>query len=118
MNLDCILQPLLTTDAHKQCKTPQAKPFYELDDIRLKYFEETADWLQDDWHGGLVEEQKIDEVRSLLINLKIIHECEQQQSCLSLTFFLFINSNQITMNVLMMRIMPPLICQTQNMKMR
>ena len=45
---DYILQPLLTTDTQKQNKIPHANPFYDVEGIRLKCFEEIADWLQDD----------------------------------------------------------------------
>ena len=43
MMCDYVLQQLLTTDnARKQCNALQAKPFYDVDGIRLKYFEEIA----------------------------------------------------------------------------
>ena len=52
------LQPLLTNGIHKQHTFPNSKPFHDTENIRLKCFEDAADWLQDDWHGDLLEDHK------------------------------------------------------------
>ena len=72
---DYVLQPLLTTDTHKQCKIPHAKSCYGVEDIRLKCFEQIADWLQDDCHSSFFEEQKNCERFRFII---LQHTCEHE----------------------------------------